>query len=121
MAVLRRLVEEGGDNNFAIFWGDRERDYYAQVAATRGEPTLYGEAVGNSSLKKKYQFDESRTIQMEFIGWKRPGGGEPNFWRNWSPASDEERDAVAGMILRTLTEMYGVGREQEIEVELNLE
>lgn len=117
---LRRLYEEGGSGNFAIFTADVEKGYYVQFAGARGDSSLWAEAMSNQFLDSGFALDAGQLQRLRKLGWDVDGAG-PNCSRSdWSAANDDERWQIAAEVVRTLREVYGFRPEDTLEVNVIL-
>ncbi len=126
--VLRQVLEDGGDDNYAVAEMDHERSYYAQFQAA-GDDALYGEIVSNNHLAPRFALGQEQKRRLLLMGWQRPEdnpfplkieGG--NFNRIWNSVdSHAARLQVAHEVLRAFSEVYDVRSDQRIEIELVLD
>ncbi len=126
--VLRQVLEEGGDGNFAIAKMDPERSYYAQFLRA-GDDALYVEIVSNDGLDPQFALDQEQIRRLLLMGWQRPedstirpytDGG--NFNRIWNSVdSHAARLQVANEVWRAFSEVYQVRSDQRIEIVLTLD
>ncbi len=126
--VLRQVLEDGGDNIFAVAEMDHERSYYAQFKPA-GDDALYGEIVSNNHLDPPFALGQEQIRRLLLMGWQRPEdspfrdkikGG--NFNRIWNAVdSHAARLQVANEVLRAFSEVYEVRSDQHIEIELTLD
>ncbi len=126
--VLRQVLEEGGDGNFASAEMDPERSYYAQFFRV-GDDALYVELVSNDGLDPQFALDQEQIRRLLLMGWQRPEdntfpdeieGG--NFNRTWNAVdSHAARLQVANEVLRVFSEVYEVRSDQRIEIVLTLD
>ena len=117
--ALRRIQEEGGENNFVIFTADQERNYYIQFAIGRGQTTFLAEAVSNQFLSPEHALSNEQIARLESMGWDHQEGS--NYCRYWEASSDEERSDIAQEVMRTFIEVYGISPNDPIETKLVLE
>jgi len=118
---LQRLQEEGGKNNYCIFTSDIRRNYYIQFAGAQGETRLRAEAVSNQFLESRYALTEAQMTQLQELGWRLDSTQSPNFHREFEAQDEADRTAIAELVLRTLTEVYGLLPTQPLVVHLALE
>jgi len=116
--VLYRLQTEGGDGNFAIFTVNEEKNYYLQVSAQAGATQLYCEAVGDAYLKPENKLNPEQYLGLIRYGWVRTAGNYTFIEEVHSP---ETRQSLADFIHKTLTTVYGLNPQAELDVELILE
>jgi hypothetical protein len=118
---LRRIQEEGGEGNFAIFTVGAQKNYYVQFQAGRGQMSLYAEAVSNEWLEPEFALSSEQIMHLQSMGWNAPDVSSPNFYRDWEAVTDEDRLQIARGVMRTFAEVYGWMPGQPIDVELMLE
>ncbi len=126
--VLRQVLEDGGDDTFAVAEMVHERSYYAQFVPA-GDDALYGEIVSNNHLDPPLALGQEQIRRLLLMGWHRPEdntfhdeieGG--NFNRIWNAVdSHAARLQVANEVLRAFSEVYAVRSDQRIEIELMLD
>ncbi len=126
--VLRQLLEDGGDGNFAVAEMDHEQSYYAQFLPA-GDDALYVEIVSNDGLDPQFALDQEQLRRLVLMGWQRPEdntfwldaeGG--NFSRTWNAVdSHAARLQVANEVLGAFSEVYEVRSDQRIEIVLMLD
>ncbi len=63
---LRRLQNEGGDGNFAIF--KAQSGYYVQFAGNPNNPSLYAEAVSNKYLNQDLKLSVDQEQRLQTMG-----------------------------------------------------
>ena len=126
--VLRQVLEEGGDDNYAVAEMDPERSYYAQFRPADHD-ALYGEIVSNNHLDPPFALGQEQIRRLLLMGWQRPEdntfwldaeGG--NFSRTWNAVdSHAARLQVANEVWRAFSEVYEVRSDQRIEILLTLD
>ena len=119
--ALRRIQEEGGEPNFAVFRADEERNYYIQFVTAKGETELFAEAVSNQYLSSEHALSNEQIARLESMGWSLDDQENSNYYRLWEASSDEERSDVAQEVMRTFTEVYCISPDAPIETKLILE
>ena len=119
-AALRRLLGEGGEGNFAVFFANREKNRYVQVAGARGGRRLWAEAVSNDYLPSAAQLDSAALGQLERQGWRPPGDGTENHSRSWDLAIDGDLSRLGEWLLGTLEQVYAL-EGAPLEIDLVLE
>lgn len=123
-SALQRLQTEGGKDNFCIFTANIKKNYYIQFRGHRDRPAIRGEAVSNEFLAPKFALSEAQMAKLQALGWNRPSSdrdASPNFYQDWEITNDEERQALARLILRILQEVYGLLPKQPLVINLALE
>ena len=118
---VRRLLNEGGENNYLVLVSDQERNYYVQVAGMRGGDGVTVEAVSNTFIQAGQALSNAQTGQLASLGWNRPDAEFPNFYRLMDVISDNDYAVIARLLMRTLVEVYGMDRDDLIHFELHLE
>lgn len=118
---LRRLFDEGGNDNFIVLVSAPDQNYYVQATGARGGDILWLEAVSNQFLDSAHWLNDDQVRLLQALGWKPPGEGSTNFHREWDPATDSELVVVAGFLMQTLVEVYGMSSNGPVQVELCLE
>jgi hypothetical protein len=123
-----RKIQPDGENtldNGIIFIADNDKNYYIQFMAGcddtplgRHEDSLYAEAVGNEVLEPEHQIKGNQIGQLEKLGWKRPYHS-PNFYQTWRASTDEDRRAIARIVIRTF-KVYGVSKESLVDCEIQI-
>lgn len=68
--------------------------------------TVRSEAVSNSYLDERFQLDVARVEQLVALGWHADPEDDGNFWREDEVPDDA--DALAGLLVATLRDVYGV-------------
>ncbi len=117
-SALKRIQTEGGSGNYVIFTPSGSTPYYAQLTGEPGSPALYAEVVSNAFLNKQAQLADVQIARLRALGWIEPARGEKsNFHREWTAANDDERRAIAQIILNTLVEVYQVDIYSPLGVE----
>ncbi|MBI4862690.1 MAG: hypothetical protein HY815_20880 [Candidatus Riflebacteria bacterium] len=119
--ALRRIMTEGGEGNFAIMTADERRNYYIQFASECGSTSLFGEAVSNESLTTGNALGPRQEQRLEELSWLPPEDNCTNYHREWTEDHDDGVRALAGTVMQTFREVYGIPPEQPIEIELNLD
>ena len=126
-AALLSLQEEGGRGNFAIF---RAGGYRVQFAGRRGWTSFYAEANNTDSLPPERALSPEQVERLQALGWGHQRCAvavktelpTTDFCRtDWDAPTDEDRAAMADVVLRTFTEGYGVPPDVPLEVEVVLE
>ncbi len=126
--VLRQVLEDGGDDNYAVAEIVHERSYYAQFLPA-GDDALYGEIVSNNHLAPRFALGQEQIRRLLLMGWQRPEDNTfcdqiegRNFNRIWNSVdSHAARLQVANEVLRAFSEVYDVRSDQRIEIELVLD
>jgi hypothetical protein len=119
---LKRIQAEGGDHNFVIFTvGDDEAGYYLQFAGGLARTLLYGEAVSNHFLQEEWKLGQQQIDKLQTLGWQPPTSDKVNFYCEWQAKSSEDRVAIAEMVIKTFTEVYGLNLDRGLHINLHLE
>ncbi|WP_338761475.1 hypothetical protein WAF17_15575 [Bernardetia sp. ABR2-2B] len=114
---LKRLIEEGGKQNFLILdFGD----YYIQIAGEYYSSYLLLEAVSNHYLSTDKKLDSVLQRKILDLGWEAPKG-EGNYNLKLSINSNNEYDSCVEFIEKTAKEIYDVDTITNSMIELNLE
>lgn len=120
--ALRLIMEEGyaGDfGNFVIVTADEQKNYYAQFVPQQGSSEMYGEVVGNSVLRRRYQLDIQQIDRLSELGWIEEI--HQNFHQLWQDVDDRKRRQIARLTLLTLEEVYGAYGSAELEIRIALQ
>ena len=118
ISSLRQIQEEGGDGSFTVFSYD---PYFIQFMAHKDEP-LYAEAVSNNFLEGDFRLNEDQMNRLETMGWLPPDELQVNYWQdNLSGNNDDERLAIAKLVIKTFKEIYNLPEGKELKVEVILE
>lgn len=64
------------------------------------------EAVSNDYLDERFRLEDARVEQLMALGWHADPEGSGNFWRDDEVPGDA--DALAGLLVATLRDVYGV-------------
>ena len=123
VATLRRIMQEGGDGNFAVFQADATRNCFIQVASGAGADSLYLEAVSDKYLQAGFRLSAAGRQRLVELGWQlaaeQSGGNYTKIWENVE--DDAARRVVALEILAILTEVYGCAAGDVLDVRVVLE
>ncbi|WP_338790092.1 hypothetical protein [Bernardetia sp. MNP-M8] len=114
---LKRLIEEGGKQNFLII---NLGEYYIQVAGEYYSSHLLLEAVSNHYLSSTKQLNLSLQKKIIDLGWTEPQK-EGNYSCKMSINSTKEYDFCIAFIEKTAKEIYDVDTITNSMIELNLE
>ncbi len=121
-AMLRRIVEEGGEHNFVILFADESKNYFVQFAGSRGQAIVRGEAVSNHYLEPAHMLSPRRSKALLALGWNPPTPDQsPNFYRDWDARSEKTRRQMARLAMQTLVEIYGLPPTERVGFELRLD
>lgn len=118
--VILRLQAEGCAGNVLII-EDTASGYYIQIAGSNGSPQLHVEAVGNTFLEAGRQLSPDRQASLEQLGWSAPAKGCPNYSIDCQIHDADGREWLAALIMKTFSDVYGVGPDVSLEMQLNLE
>ncbi len=118
---LRRLLNEGGEGNYLVVVLDEEKNYYVQVAGRCGGDGVSVEAVSNDSLEPRHALGDDQVGRLTSLGWEQPDAEVPNFHRTMDVTTDGDYTVVAQLLMQTLIEVYGMGRDDVIDFDLSLE
>ena len=83
------------------------KDRWTQATKIEGEDTFVCEAASNEYLDTTDQMSGAGTTRMQALGWTAVEGAD--FTRFDESETAEQRRAIAAMLLRTLTDVYGHG------------
>lgn len=123
VTTLRRIMQEGGDGNFAVFQADATRNCFIQVAAGAGADSLYLEAASDKYLQAGFRLPAAAKQRLAELGWQLAeeqfGGNYTKIWDN--VGDDAARRLVAMEILAILTEVYGCAAGDVLDVRVVLE
>lgn len=114
---LKRLITEGQTLNYLVV---SVGDVYVQLAGSRGEHSLYWEAVSNEFLPEELQLRQEAISQLKELGFQEPGPGRFNFHRTCDVSDEEALAEVAQEILSVLSGVYRCPAGSEIELDLCL-
>ncbi|WP_375562847.1 hypothetical protein ACE193_10085 [Bernardetia sp. OM2101] len=115
---LKRLIEEGGTQNFLII--NLGENYYIQVAGEFYSSHLLLEAVSNHYLPSDKQLSTVLQKKTLDLGWEAPKG-EGNYSYRVSINSAEEYNSCIEFIHKTAKEIFDVNDIENSMIELNLE
>jgi hypothetical protein len=118
---LRRLQQEGGEENFVIFEADPNANYYIQFAGQMGGLMLIGEAVENEVISEGYKLGDEQIQRLVALGWEYREHTGMNYSQSWQAVTEEDREMVARVVLQTFERVYGVDVSMPLEVSINLE
>jgi len=119
---LRRILNEGGKNNFVIFESDKNKNYYIQFAGAPTYPSsLHAEAVGNGVLLPEFKLNENKIILLKSLGWNLPDGSNSNFYREYKVINDNSLIGIANDVIRTFVDVYNCSLVDNLNIKLNLE
>lgn len=123
VATLRRIMQEGGEGNFAVFQADPTRNCFIQVASGAGADSLYLEAVSDRYLQAGFRLPEAGKQRLSQLGWtlaeEQFGANYTKIWSN--VGDDAARRLVAMEILTILSEVYGCAADAVLDVRVVLE
>ena len=123
VSTLRRIMQEGGEGNFAVFQADPTRNCFIQVASGAGADSLYLEAVSDKYLQAGFRLSETGKQRLSQLGWALAegqfGGNYTKIWNN--VGDDAARRLVAMEILTILSEVYGCAADMVLDVRVVLE
>ncbi len=112
-AAIDRLLTEGDSGNFAIIASGADPAAFVQIAAGRGDTSLYLDcAVGDGPT-------EAAQEALDALGFNPPDVGNP--WQRVDAASDAHKDAAATVLARALAEVLGVGPTVALDVRVTLQ
>ncbi len=103
MDHLRALFEEGGDGNFLVV---EVGAHYVQFAAERGHPEGVMEAVSNAYLDEGAGLGPAQQAQLRLLGFQLDDEDQ-NYSRPISLEAPEERENLADLTDRVLSQVYG--------------
>jgi hypothetical protein len=109
-AVLNDLMRQSKADEFVIFIGDPRKNYFTQC--TMQEDAIWCEAVSNGFLEPKYALGSAQTSDLVGLGWSPPAAGAENWW-----CIKTDAEAVATLMVGTLSDVYGVSAEQPLKIE----
>lgn len=122
--ALQRIQEEGSKENFVIFTADLKKNYYIQFSGEVGQTALYAEAVSNKFLKPEFALTAGQIDTLRSLGWEIPltsVGDSPNFYRRWEAANDDDRLAIAQIVISTFEAVYHWTPERPLVVDFGLD
>ncbi len=119
IAVIENLLYYGGNSNFAIL--PLGKDYYIQMATSKGAYEMYVEAVSNNHLFEDCFLTEDQINRIIELSWQPPDRLEGNYFLIHNVDSEHEREELAELILYTASEVYGFDEVEEESIVLNLE
>lgn len=91
-----------------LAWPDDQRNGaapYVQLHIEDGA-FVHAEAVSNRFLDKQFRLDKGRRRSLRALGWQRPTEDVRNYW--CAVEVPDDADALAGLLVQTLREVYGV-------------
>ena len=128
-ALAEALAVLGADQCLVV--SSKRRGYFVQLVAL-GDDGVHAEAVSNEWLRPKQALDAARLALLRKLGWAAPTvtraeleaaededtdserpTGWSNFHRDWTGPAP--LDAVAELAVRTLREVYGIRRPEQLE------
>ncbi|MBN2499277.1 MAG: hypothetical protein JXB38_00840 [Anaerolineales bacterium] len=121
VAALEQIQTAGGTGNFVIFDVDVQKNYYVQASGQPNDPGLVIEAVSNEYLAAADRLSEAQEDQMAFLGWDAPDGQQVNYTLEANVETTAQRQQLAEKIYATLSEVYGMQPNEELEINLVLE
>jgi hypothetical protein len=119
--LVRRIQEENpeGGNNFVIVVGNPNANYFIQLLSAAGLDRVHAEAVSNEFIGWiEDELDDGQVLHLEGLGWLPPDSRCPNFYREWTALTDQDRQDIARHVIKTFQEVYGVGPTEEVEMTL---
>jgi hypothetical protein len=124
VASLKQVQSIGEPiENFVIFFADKAKNIYIQVALESTESpyssnvdeySLYAEAVGNAELDSQFRLNTTQIEKLKEIGWKE-SSLIPNYYQTWHAKTNDERTLIAQTIIDTFINVYGVSPSRKIE------
>jgi hypothetical protein len=96
---------EAGDHDTVVLRASSHKDRWVQATKIEGEDTFVCEAASNEYLDPADKMSGVGVTRMRELGWTSVEGAD--FTRFDESTSREQRRAVAGMVLRTLVDVYG--------------
>ena len=117
--ALVSLVRDGAPSGFLIV-GVEDSDAYVQFARSRNGAELRGEAVSNAFLAQPSWLSPQQEQALLALGWNlasaESGQNHTRYWPS-PPATDPA--IIAGVVVRTLAEVYGVPTDAVVELTLS--
>ena len=107
-AELNELLAQ--ENGFVIVQGDIEANYYTQSFAEGG--AFWCEAPSNDVLEAVHVLERDQTSRLVALGWNPPRADTPNWW-----CIQEDAESAAALMVRTLSEVYGVALDVPFQIE----
>ncbi|HNW33411.1 MAG TPA: hypothetical protein PKM25_00630 [Candidatus Ozemobacteraceae bacterium] len=118
--VILRIQSEGGSGNFLII-EDEVTGYYVQIAGSIGSPQLHAEAVSNGHLDVTRWLSPDQHVILERLGWTNPTKDCPNHFIDCQIHDADGREWLAGLIMKTFSEAYGLGSRAVLQLQITLE
>lgn len=119
--ALQRLYLEGGDNNYAIFTANLQKNYYIQLTGQKQASSFTAEAVSNRYLAPEFKLSAYQKDQLVSLGWRNNAAISPNFYQEFAVHSTDDFETIASQILETFTTVYGLQPDQPLIVNIVLE
>ncbi|MGZ8751577.1 MAG: TY-Chap domain-containing protein [Acidimicrobiia bacterium] len=94
-----------GDHTTVLLRASSHRDRWVQATKIEGEDTFVCEAASNEYLDPADLMSGVGVARMKELGWTSVEGSD--FTRFDESATGQQRRAVATMLLRTLSDVYG--------------
>ena len=113
---LERVQALGGNSNFVIFELSKDKNYYIQIAAEKGNPKLYIEAAANTYLEKVHQLDKEKLAKLKSLGWNDPVDAKSNYFINSLVHNEQDRKSTACRIIQTFIDVYDYDLQTEFSV-----
>jgi hypothetical protein len=107
---LFELLLHANADDFIIVVGDSEANYYTQCFAEEG--SFWCEAVSDAFLDGNHALNADQTTLLATLGWNPPGTNRPNWW-----CVRESVEDVAALMVRTLSDVYGVRLDSPLGIE----
>jgi len=114
--ALQQLLNEGGDHN--CFMLQLNKDFYLQIAGTKGSPLLILEAVSNKFLPKNKQLTKKQQDHLIRLGWEL---SESNYTMQRLIQTSADVVGTVEVIQLTAAEVYDTKVIDQHMIELSLD
>jgi hypothetical protein len=106
--VFSRIVLEGDKSNTLIITLDKQKNYYFQFTAAKGNPEIYCEAVSNFFLSEENAISEKKKNWLCNNGWIPPISSiqHPNYYRTENLTTDNNWHGFHKLLKSTSLEVY---------------
>lgn len=120
--LLRKLMRDGGNNNFIILKLDGKAGYYLQFSGVKGDTRIRFEVVGNKNLASEHQLSTKTHHWLLNYGWALDQGEEEENYYRWEDLDSEKAiEQIIEILQETTQEAFGNSLSQQTHFTLNLE
>jgi hypothetical protein len=112
------ITREGGPGNFMVV---SVGEVYVQFAGSPGNPQVQCEAISNEYLPTKFKIKKPAIAKLKEFGFVLGGDEFKNFSRAYDVTTEEQARELSETTVRILEEVYGVAKDDDVQIELSIE